>query len=43
MHMIKLALSKYGVKEVPGEKNNPEILKFFYDIGHTWVQSEDTA
>lgn len=41
--LLKIALSQYGVKEVPGEENNPEIMKYFDEIGHTWVQSEDTA
>ncbi|OFY66619.1 MAG: hypothetical protein A2Y71_03760 [Bacteroidetes bacterium RBG_13_42_15] len=32
----------YGLKEVPGEKNNPQILQFFAEIGHKWVQSDET-
>lgn len=32
----------YGLKEIPGEKNNPQILQFFADIGHKWVQSDET-
>ena len=41
--LLKIALSQYGVKEVPGIENNPEIMKYFKEIGHTWVQSEETA
>jgi len=41
--MLDLALDFYGLAEIPGEKNNPQILQFFNDIGHTWVQSEETA
>ena len=41
--IIKIALRQYGIKEIPGEKNNPEILKYFKEIGQTWVQSEETA
>lgn len=33
----------YGLTEIPGEKNNPQIVKFFNDIGHTWVQDDETA
>jgi len=33
----------YGLKEIPGEKNNPQILKFFADVGHKWVQTDETA
>ena len=32
-----------GLKEVPGEANNQEIMKFFREIGHTWVQGDETA
>jgi uncharacterized protein (TIGR02594 family) len=43
MDILKTALSQYGVIEVPGEEDNPEILKYFKEIGHTWVKSEATA
>jgi len=33
----------YGLKEIPGEQNNPFILGWFQDIGYSWVQSESTA
>ena len=41
--MIKTALSQIGVIEIPGSEDNPQILKYFSEIGHTWVKSEDTA
>lgn len=41
--MLKTALSYFGLREIPGEKNNPEILKFFHEIGHKWVQTDETA
>ena len=41
--LLNIALSQYGIKEVPGEENNPEIMKYFTEIGQTWVQSESTA
>jgi len=41
--MIEIALGEYGVQEVSGEANNPRILKYFEEIGETWVQSEETA
>ena len=43
MDLIKQALSQYGVKEIPGEENNPVILEYFKEIGHSWVQEESTA
>ena len=38
--MIERALSQYGIKEIPGVENNPEILKYFEGLGD-W--NEDTA
>jgi uncharacterized protein (TIGR02594 family) len=40
---IDYALSQYGLKEVSGTSNNPEIMKFFHEIGHSWVQGDETA
>lgn len=31
-----------GVREIPGAKNNPEIMQMFADSGHKWVNSELT-
>ena len=42
-NVINIALSEYGVKEVPGEKDNPRILQYFEEIGHSWVKDEQTA
>lgn len=41
--LLNTALSQYGVKEVPGTNNNPIIMGYFHDIGHTWVQGDETA
>lgn len=41
--MISTALSQYGIKEIPGVKNNPEIMKYFHSIGQDWVQGDETA
>jgi uncharacterized protein (TIGR02594 family) len=40
---FQLACSYYGLKEVKGEKHNPQILDFFNEIGHQWVQTDETA
>lgn len=32
-----------GLTEMPGEQHNPQILEFFQDIGHNWVQTDETA
>ena len=41
--LIKIALSQYGITEVPGVKNNPEIMKYF-DVGNNdWVEGDETS
>ena len=41
--MYLLAMEFYGLKEIPGEQNNPIILGWFQDIGYSWVQDDETA
>jgi len=41
--MYLKATDYYGLTEIVGEENNPEIMQWFYDLGHTWVQSDETA
>jgi len=36
-------LKHYGVKEVVGDKHNPEILAMFSEIGFDWVTDDETA
>ena len=43
MTISEIIFEDYALKEIPGEENNPEILRFFKEIGHSWVQSEQTA
>ena len=33
----------YGLREIPGEQNNPIIMQWFRDIGQSWVQGDETA
>jgi uncharacterized protein (TIGR02594 family) len=33
MKHIELALSQYGVKEIVGKQDNPEVLKYFKNLG----------
>ncbi len=40
--VIHNALSQYGVKE-HFDAQNPEILKYFYSIGKTWITNDETA
>lgn len=41
--ILDIALSQYGVKEIPGREHNPVILNYFEEIGHRWVKSDETA
>lgn len=42
--LIKAALNEYGVTELPGAvENSPRILEYFAEIGHSWVQEDETA
>ena len=41
--MFLKAMSFYGLKEIPGEEDNPQILEFFHDIGHGWVKDDETS
>jgi len=36
-------LSNYGMKEVAGPDSNPEILKFFDDLGYDYVNDDSTT
>ena len=32
-----------GIKERPGKRHNPQIVKFFETVGHGWVKDDETA
>lgn len=34
--LLEIALSQYGIKEWPGEKHNPEVLKYFKCLGYDY-------
>ncbi len=40
---LLIAISQFGTKGVLGSSHNPQILKYFRDIGHEWVQDDETA
>lgn len=42
--MVLSALENYLVTEIPGlSNNNPEIIRFFTEIGQRWVHTDETA
>lgn len=43
MEHLLIALKEYGTKEIIGVQHNPDVLKYFKDIGHSWVKDDETA
>lgn len=43
MTISEIALSQIGIKEIVGKQHNPEVLKYFHEIGHEWVKDDETA
>jgi len=41
-HVYELAHQHLGLKEWPGAKHNPEIVDMFAEVGHDWVQDDET-
>mgnify|MGYP000571983370 CR=1 FL=1 len=39
--IIEIALSQIGIKEIRGKKDNPEVLKYFNDIGFDGAYLKD--
>lgn len=42
MSLIDVAISQYLVKEFAGSRHNPDVLKYFDDIGHQYVDDDET-
>ncbi len=44
MTISEIIFSNYALKEIQGpEKNSPEIVNFFKEIGHSWVKNDELA
>lgn len=41
MKHLKIALSQYGIKEISGKKDNPEVLKYFNALGFDGSKLKD--
>jgi uncharacterized protein (TIGR02594 family) len=41
MNHLNVALSQYGIKEIAGSKDNPEILKYFDSLGYNGTELKD--
>lgn len=42
-NMLIIALDEYGTKGHSGPQNNDEVLKYFQDIGFSWVTEDEVA
>ena len=40
--LLNIVASQYGIREIPGPENNPEIMKYFHETEREWVSSEQT-
>lgn len=41
--LITIALSQYGVTEIPGTQHNKTIVNYAKEIGHTEINDDETA
>lgn len=40
---LDIALGEYGITEIVGSEHNPEVLKYFHEIGQEWVDNDEMA
>jgi uncharacterized protein (TIGR02594 family) len=43
MTAYELARAEIGTKEVPGSAHNQAVVDYFAEVGHSWVQDDETA
>ncbi len=43
MKPFEIAFQEFDVREIVGKDDNPEVLKYFAEIGHSWVKDDETA
>lgn len=39
--ILNIAFSQYGIKEIPGKQDNPEVVKYFDEIGFDGAKLKD--
>ena len=42
MNLIEKALKEYGIISWEGKLENPEVLKYFHEIGYEYINSDET-
>lgn len=40
---LQIAFNEYGISEIIGAKHNPDVLKYYKEVGHSWVKDDETA
>lgn len=43
MDHLRIALSQYAEKEIAGSQHNQDIVKYFKEVGQSWVKDDETA
>ena len=43
MTPYSIAQSEIGTTEIRGDEDNPRVVQYFADVGHSWVQDDETA
>jgi len=38
-----MASEEVGLREIAGNRHNPNVVQFFADVGHAWVKDDETA
>ena len=41
--LLNVAAAEYGVAEISGRKHNPSVLKYFSEIGHSEIKSDEVS
>ena len=42
LELLEIAFSFYGMKEIPGEQDNPNIVMMFRNLGYSWINDDET-
>lgn len=43
MEPYQIALREFGTKAISGAINNPDVVKYFNEVGASWVKDDETA
>ena len=40
--IVEVALAEYGNEGIVGQEHNPDVVKYFKDIGFSWINDDET-